>query len=156
MAVIDLVDLQAINPDIDETAAAAMIADAIAQAQLAAPCLANEANLTETQLAQYKAVLRSAIIRWDDAGSGGVTTYSTTAGSFSEQQTTDSSRLRKGLFWPSEVDQLRRICGQSRRSGTVDTGPDGQDDRWPRGMSIAECERLGGLLPQNPLEGALL
>ena len=123
MAVIELADLQAINPDIDTAKAGAMIQDAVAQATLVAPCLADDTSLTDLQVAQFKAVLRAAVIRWDDAGSGAVLTEQVTAGPFAQSQTVDSSRLRKGLFWPSELDLLQKICGTGRKAGTVDVTP---------------------------------
>jgi len=157
VAVIELADLQAINPDIDTAKAEAMIQDAVAQATLVAPCLADEAGLTNLQVAQFKAVLRAAIVRWDDAGSGAVLTEQVTAGPFAQSQTVDSSRLRKGLFWPSELDLLQKICGTGRKAGTVDVTPDIPARRsiLPD-MSIDACTELGGPLPDDPLQGARL
>lgn len=85
--------------------AEAMIADATAVALLAAPCLTND-ELTETQLAAVKAVLRGAILRWNEAGTGALA--SQTAGPFS--QTLDNRQQRRAMFWPSEIEQLQNIC----------------------------------------------
>jgi len=123
MAIITVTDLRTISPGIDTKQAQAMIKDAIAQAILAAPCLQHEDQLTDAQRAQYKAILRGAIIRWDDAGSGGMVTMQDTAGPFGQTITTDSTRAHKGLFWPSEIELLRRICGTGRQNGTIDTAP---------------------------------
>jgi hypothetical protein len=95
--------------DIDEAKASAMIADATAQAILAAPCLAEPANLTDHQRAAVKAVLRGAILRWDEAGAGGVTQHQQTAGPFSESMTIAAPQ-RRGLFWPTELEQLEAVC----------------------------------------------
>ena len=92
------------------------IEDAEAMALLAAPCLAGA--LTTDQVSQVRAVLRQALTRWKEAGAGATTT--TTAGPFA--QTIDTHVSRKGMFWPSELEQLRRICGGgSAKSGTSST-----------------------------------
>lgn len=91
---------------ISDAKAQAMIDDASAIALLAAPCLADEDALTDTQVAAIKAVLRGAILRWHESGSGAV--QSQTAGPFS--QTIDNRQQRRGMFWPSEIEQLQDIC----------------------------------------------
>lgn len=91
---------------IDEAKAEAMIADAQAQAILAAPCLANEAALNEWQTAAVKAVLRGAILRWNDSGSGAY--QQQVAGPFALSY--DSRQTRRSLFWPSEIENLQEIC----------------------------------------------
>lgn len=105
--------------DIDEAKALAMIEDAEAMAVLAAPCIAESSD--PAVLAAVKAILRTAILRWNDSGSGAVTQQ--TAGPFS--QTIDTTNIRRGLFWPSEVDQLRNLCtdGTSGKAFEVDTMP---------------------------------
>lgn len=105
------------------TKAQAMIDDASAIALLAAPCLSDEEALTDTQRAAVKAVLRGAIIRWNDAGSGAVSQQ--TAGPFS--QTLDTRTQRRGMFWPSEIEQLQNICKGEGDGGafSVDTRPAG-------------------------------
>ena len=80
----------------------AMIEDAEAMAKKAAPCI------TDAEFAQgdvVKAILRRAILRWHDAGSGSLTTQ--TAGPFSQSVTTTPSRM---LFWPSEIAELQTLC----------------------------------------------
>jgi hypothetical protein len=87
-----------------------MIDDAEALAVLAAPCLGDEpSTLTAGQLAAVKAILRGAIMRWNDAATG-VIQYQT-AGSYSVS--TDTKQPRRGMFWPSEIEQLQNICGPS-------------------------------------------
>lgn len=86
-------------------AAAAMIADAIAQAVLVAPCLDDD-TLSEQHRAAARAVLRRAVLRWHETGiTGSVTTQA--AGPFSQTVTTVQ---RGGLFWPSEIEALQAIC----------------------------------------------
>ena len=97
------------------------IADAEAMAVLAAPCLGT-GELSNAQAAQLKAVLRQALMRWREAGSGALSAQ--TAGPFG--QTIDTRQERRGMFWPSELDQLRSICGTASTgaaSGTASTLP---------------------------------
>ena len=111
--------------DIEATKLAQMIADAEAMAVLAAPCIAEEDFLLdEARVSQVKAVLRSAILRWEEAGTGAA--VQRTAGPFS--QTLDTRQARRSMFWPSELTQLRDICSQYRNTGkqvafAVDTAP---------------------------------
>ena len=101
--------------DIATAKAAAMIEDAESNAILVAPCLVNDDgtdvsdDLDPNQLKAVKAVLRAAILRWNDAGSGGVVQQ--TAGPFS--QTVDSRSAKFGRLWPSEIEQLQSVCANS-------------------------------------------
>lgn len=92
--------------EIADEKAEAMIADAQAQAILAAPCLANEDALNEWQLAAVKAVLRGAILRWNDSGAGAY--QQQVAGPFALSY--DTRQTRRSLFWPSEIENLQEIC----------------------------------------------
>lgn len=106
--------------DIAPAKAEAMIEDALAIAATVAPCVLDDEF---TQAAAAKAIIRGAILRWHDADAGSVTTER--AGQVSI--TRDNSVARKGMFWPSEVLALQKLCG-SQRSGkafTVDTTPPG-------------------------------
>ena len=97
-----------------------MIEDAEAMAVLAAPCLGKEGvELTPRQLSAVKAIMRGAIMRWNDAGSGAK--QSMTAGPFGES--TDTSVRRTGMYYPSEEDKLRAICSGGEKAGafSVDT-----------------------------------
>jgi len=115
-------DLTPFSPGIDPAKAQAMIDDALALAGTVAPCILED---TFTNPAAAKAVLRAAILRWNDAGNGAI--VSETVGPFS--QTIDTSHTRRGLFWPSEIEQLQKLCGsQDREAFTIDTAP-GWD--WP-------------------------
>lgn len=99
----------------------AMIADVTAMAVLVAPCLGDEAALDDAQKAAAKAVLRGAILRWNDSGNGAF--QSQTAGPFTVQM--DTRQQRRGAFWPSEVEQLQDICSDGTTGGAfaVDTAP---------------------------------
>lgn len=102
-------DLDAFIDDIDPAKAAAMIEDALAMATLVAPCIIEE---TFPHVSAVRAILRGAVIRWHEAGSGAL--QSTQTGPFGA--TVDTRQPRRGMFWPSEIDQLQGLC-QSARTG---------------------------------------
>lgn len=115
---------------IDAAKAAAMIEDAEAQAILTAPCItglttapADETSEQRAQrlakLAAVKSILRAAILRWNDTGSGAV--QQTQVGPFG--QMIDTRQHRKGMFWPSEIESLQGICssGEQGKAFAVDT-----------------------------------
>src|SRR5699024_9648326 len=107
-------DLEAFDPDIDLAKAEEMIADAEALAMLAAPCLKDEDfQEDDAYRGAVKAVLRSAILRWNDSGTGAITQ----AGAGALQITTDTRQSRRSMFWPSEIEQLRALCSQYRGEG---------------------------------------
>ena len=89
---------------IPEDRLAAMIEDAEALAMKIAPCLADPVH--PGIIAAAKAIIRGAILRWHDAGSGAVTQQ--TSGPFS--QTVDTTIARRGMFWPSEITDLQALC----------------------------------------------
>lgn len=111
--------------NIDSAKAVAMIEDSEAMAVLAAPCIATVEFLADApKMAAVRAILRGAILRWDTAGSGAVTQHSTTAGPFTKSETIDTTTPRRAMFWPSEVAELRGLCGTSGlRAFELDTLP---------------------------------
>lgn len=103
-----------------------LIEDALATAAIVAPCI-NEPDFTYTIAA--KAILREAVLRRLDAGTGAVTTYQTSTGPYGETQTVDT-RLRRTIFQPSDVQELERLCKLYRgdsgpRAGSVNLDPAG-------------------------------
>lgn len=133
--------------DIDPAKAAGMIEDAEAMAVLTAPCISDllvvppdetpaELALREAKLAAIKAILRGAILRWEDAGSGAVTAENHQVGPFGVQNTY-SPAARKSMFWPSELEQLQGICssGEKGKAYKVDTAGFGA---WP-GTHLPWC-----------------
>lgn len=115
--------------------AAAMITDAESMATLTAPCLPGLLTvppddtpealaLREAKLAAVKAILRGAILRWEDAGSGALQATQEQTGPFGVQ-TTVAPAARKSMFWPSEIEQLQGICasGEKGKAFAVDTAP---------------------------------
>jgi len=85
----------------------AMIADAEAMAVLAAPCIT---AVGFSHADAVKAILRGAILRWNEAGSGAL--QSQTAGVFG--QTLDTRQERRGMFWPSEIVALQNLCADAQ------------------------------------------
>ena len=121
MALISVIDLTPFGLP-NDVKTFAMIDDAIAQALTVAPCLAAEGDLTPQQQAAAKAVLRAALVRWHEAGSGAIVTHQQTAASFSDSETYDTSHQRRGAFWPSEITMLQAICKSGRKAFTIDMG----------------------------------
>jgi hypothetical protein len=107
--------------DIPEVKALAMIEDALALAARVAPCIVDPAFAHE---AAARAILRGAILRWHEAGSGALQSEGIGAYNY----TVDNRQVRRGMFWPSEIEQLQELCSTSGPSGVfaVDTvGSDG-------------------------------
>ena len=98
--------------EIPTAKAEAMIADALAMARLAAPCI-DDADFAYPDAA--KAVIRGAILRWNDAGTGVQTQVSDTVGPFQHAESYQQPQ-RRALFWPSEIDQLKKLCADSSSS----------------------------------------
>jgi hypothetical protein len=92
---------------IDPTKADAMIEDAEAMAMLAAPCIALPGF---AHTAALRAILRGAVLRWVDSGSGALAAQ--TAGPFG--QTLDTRQERRGMFWPSEITALQNLCATNQ------------------------------------------
>lgn len=117
--------------DISEAKAQAMIDDATAMATKAAPCLAipagEEGALSLTDQAAAKAILRNAILRWNDSGTGAVSGLQQTAGSFQVSQTLDTRSPRRGLLWPTEISDLQSICKDGAGSGAFEINTVPQD-----------------------------
>ncbi|QRY51734.1 hypothetical protein [Mycolicibacterium septicum] len=109
-------DLTPFVPNLDEAKAEAMIADALALAARVAPCIEDE---DFEYAAAAKAVLRGAVLRWVDQGSG--VGPALVAGIF---QATPQAQPRRTLFYPSEISELQALCGGGRgRAFMIDTTP---------------------------------
>ncbi len=108
---------------IEVVKAIAMIDDAMARAARVAPCIL-DATLSEVNATAAKAVIRDAILRRNDAGTGAV--QQQTAGPFS--QLLDNRQPQRTMFWPSEIAELQAICAdhnETPQSGAfaIDTAP---------------------------------
>lgn len=109
--------------DIDTVKAEEMIADAEALAVTVAPCLETPDDLSASQVGAVRAILRGAVLRWEQTGTGAY--QAETAGPFSVQY--DTRQQRRSMFWPSEIEQLQAICaavnGSDSGAFSVDTVP---------------------------------
>ena len=93
--------------EIDEAKAEAMIEDVEARARQAAPCIATPEFLDDAdRMAAVRSVVRQAVLRWNDAGTG----VFTQLGAGPYQASSDNRQERKALLWPSEIADLRVIC----------------------------------------------
>lgn len=105
--------------EIELEKAEAMIADALALAAVVAPCT-TDPDFAYADAA--KAILRRAILRWNDAGTGALTQQG--AGPF--QVTYDNRQPHRSLFWPSEISELQELCRDGDIRGqafTINTTP---------------------------------
>lgn len=93
--------------------AAAMIDDALAMAAVVAPCITAGGF---AHRAAAKAIVRGAVLRWHEAGSGAVVTQST----MSYGQTIDTRQPRRGMFLRSEIDDLRKMCAGDDTGGAFE------------------------------------
>jgi len=103
---------------IDAAKAAAMIEDALSLAERVAPCTT---SVDFEYAGAAKAIIRRAILRWNDSGSGAITQRG--AGPF--QETVDNRQPHRSLFWPSEIRELQELCAAVDDGGafSVDTVP---------------------------------
>lgn len=107
---------------IDENKAQAMIADAESMAVLVAPCINSDGF---SNFGAVRAILRGAVLRWNDAGTGAI--QAQTAGPFG--QTIDTRQERRGMFWPSDIEQLQNLCATGSVYTTSLAGTDGDYSR---------------------------
>jgi hypothetical protein len=105
--------------DIERHKAEAMITDAIATANLHAPGITKLDEELKRDAA--KAILRGAILRWHAAGDGGVTTQQQTSGPYTETVTVDPRRT--GMFYPSEIEHLRKLVKPPAKAFSFDLSP---------------------------------
>lgn len=98
---------------IEEAKAQEMITDALALAARIAPCIADS---DFQYAAAAKAILRGAVLRWNDSGSGALQTENMGQYGYS----VDTRQQRRGMFWPSEIEQLQQLCQTGETSGAFD------------------------------------
>jgi hypothetical protein len=108
---------------IEEEKAQAMIDDALALAARVAPCILDDDFEFEDA---GRAIIRGAILRWNDQGSGAVPHLQ--AGPYLMQPQTNQPR--RSLFFPSEITELAALCdaGPTRRAYMVDLIPPDEDE----------------------------
>lgn len=118
-------DLTPFAPNIDVVKADEMIADALALAAMVAPCI-TEATFDASKAAAARALIRGAILRWEEAGTGALVQRQQTLGSTSLGESYDNRQQRRGMFWPSEIRALQNLCSATTRRARafeVDTMP---------------------------------
>lgn len=104
---------------IELSKAEAMIDDVMALAARVAPCILEPAFAHD---AAAKAILRRVVLRWNEQGSGAVSTESVDDYS----NTTDTRQPSRNLFWPSEITQLQDLCKTGEETSgaySIDTVP---------------------------------
>jgi len=116
-------DLPPLPAHVDRKTAQDTIDDAMALAVFAAPCLESP-DLPESKAKVAKAIIRQAIIRSFEAGTGALSSIQRSAGPFQRTDSFDTRTPRQSLFWKSEIAQLREIC-EGSKSGAfhIDTAP---------------------------------
>lgn len=127
--------------EIDEAKARAMIADAEATAATVAPCITEDEFINNAVREAYvKSVIRGAVLRWHESGTGAF--QQQTAGPFTVGM--DTRQQRRGMFFPSEIEQLQDACkrfrGQTSQAFSVDTAP----RRMPLGVHRDICDLAFG------------
>jgi|SRR5690625_486551 len=115
-------DLKVFAPDIDEAKAAEMITTALARAAWVAPCIL-DGEFEHDEVA--KGIIRDAILRWNEAGTGALSSEQVQTGPYGHTTTFDTRQPRRPLFWPSEVSELQKLCSESTGAFSVDTMPAG-------------------------------
>lgn len=115
-------DLQKFDSDLETATAQDMIRTAWVRARRVAPCLKEPEFFDDLEdIELLKDILRGAILRWNERGSGAVT--SRNAGEYGETLKADAS-----LFRPQEIRDLQSLCSGFRRRGrasTISTVPTG-------------------------------
>lgn len=111
---------------IAEDKAEAMIEDALAIAARVAPCITSD-DLSDIDAAAFKAILRAAVLRWNEAGTGAYEVKQENVGPFGQSLTMDTRTERRSMFWPSEIEQMQDICQGDDTSGAfeIDSTPSG-------------------------------
>ncbi|WP_187776347.1 hypothetical protein [Antrihabitans cavernicola] len=114
-------DLRPFIEDIENAKALLMIEDALATASVAAPCILEDGFKYP---AAAKAIIRGAILRWAESGTGAKSQVSDTAGQFGHTETLDTRQVRRAMFYPTEITDLQKLCKSSRgKAFTIDTMP---------------------------------
>ena len=116
-------DVLKFDDDLDTATVEDMIETVYADAVLVAPCIKDEDFVIPEYRVKVKSILRGVVLRWADAGSGGVKQRA--AGDFSESLDLSSSG---GKLRPGEIRELQDLCvaadGEKRRARatTIPTG----------------------------------
>lgn len=99
--------IQVFNPDLPNEQAEILVRDGLALARRIAPCIADD-DFEFPEAAA--AIIRGAVLRWADSGSGALSSEQSSAGPFSQTQSYDTRQARRSLFFPSEISELQKLC----------------------------------------------
>jgi len=103
------------------------IVDAWARAVSYAPCISKDTfpppDKPEKE-DELKAILRSIILRWNEASAGGITGKTQMAGPYQQSLQLDARPKRGLTLLNAEIVDLQRLCLKKGRPFTVDTMPD--------------------------------
>lgn len=112
------VDVNDLAPfaEIESVKAQAMIDDAMALAARVAPCILTAEFEFD---GAAKAIIRGAILRWNEAGAG--VKVQESVGPFAHSF--DQGSSKRGRFWPTEITDLEKLCRDSGAGGAfgIDT-----------------------------------
>lgn len=103
-------DVLAFNSDLDVKQVELLLRDGLAMARMIAPCI-DDPDFAFVDAAS--AIIRGAVIRWAESGSGAVQSEQLTAGPFGQSTTFDTRQTRRSLFYPSEKTELEKLCKQN-------------------------------------------
>ncbi|WP_018024358.1 hypothetical protein [Corynebacterium ulceribovis] len=117
---IDIDEILLFNKDLDRDMVKVLIRDGMALASKVAPCIMDDDFAFQNAAA---AIIRGAILRWAESGSGALSSEQATAGPFSQTLSYDTRQARRSLFFPSEVMELQKLCKQNSGAFAVDTVP---------------------------------
>ena len=118
--IITVEDIHVFNKDIPTEQAEILIRDGLALARRVAPCIDDEEFAFADAAA---AIIRGAILRWAESGSGGITQRQMSAGPFAQNLSFDNRQSRRSLFFPSEITELQDLCKAANSDGAfgIDT-----------------------------------
>lgn len=128
-------DLQAFAPDISEEKARIMVKDALARAKQIAPHLIGD-ELDPSVADAASAIIRRAVLRWNDAGTGAIVQKQQGIGPFTQNESYDNRSESKVLFYPSEIEELRALGPRPSTKGkafSIDMAPNAgtpQSNLW--------------------------
>lgn len=93
-------------PNVAEDKGKILLEDVLARAIGIVPELGED--MSDPKAGVAKAVVRKAVVRWADSGSGGTVTKSQTAGPYNTSETYEN-RGDKPLFYNSEIEELKAL-----------------------------------------------
>lgn len=103
-------DIAVFNPDVPRDQAEILVRDGLAMARRIAPCIEQD----DFEFADAAAaIIRGAVLRWADSGSGALSSEQSSAGPFSMTQSYDTRQARRSLFFPSEITELQKLCREN-------------------------------------------